>query len=162
MHLPIRYFMRYRNQIKDSNIKIVFSGRRDRISNKLNDLAKDIEDMTKNHQGITLNICFDYGSRDEIIRAIKKLNEAGEDIKDLNEETFSKYLDTANLGDVDLLIRTSGELRLSNFLLWQIAYAEFYFTDILWPDFDELELDKAIISYQNRNRRFGGIKEENK
>ncbi len=162
MHLPIRYFMRYRNQIKDSNIKIVFSGRRDRISNKLNDLAKDIEDMTKNHQGITLNICFDYGSRDEIIRAIKKLNEAGEDIKNLNEETFSKYLDTANLGDVDLLIRTSGELRLSNFLLWQIAYAEFYFTDILWPDFDELELDKAIISYQNRNRRFGGIKEENK
>lgn len=129
-------------------------------------LIDEIIDITKDHKGIILNVCFDYGSRDEIIRAIKKLvpdiNSGKVTLADLDSKTFANYLDTKDLGDVDLLIRTSGEERISNFLLWQIAYAEFYFTKVLWPDFSPAELDKAILSYQSRNRRFGGLKEDNK
>lgn len=166
MTLPIRYFNRYFNKIKESPYKIRFSGRRDRINQKLQDLMQELEEVTNNHEGLILNICFDYGSRDEIIRGIKKLytDLSNNKIKalDVTPELFDTYLDTAYLGDVDLLIRTSGEERISNFLLWQIAYAELYFTDVLWPDFDEIELDKAIISYSKRNRRFGGLKEQEK
>ncbi len=166
MSLPSRFFNHYKEKIRKSNIKIVFSGRRDRLSNKLNMLIDEIIDITKDHKGIILNVCFDYGSRDEIIRAIKKLvpdiNSGKVNLPDLDSKTFANYLDTKDLGDVDLLIRTSGEERISNFLLWQIAYAEFYFTKVLWPDFSPAELDKAILSYQSRNRRFGGLKEDNK
>ncbi len=164
MGLPVRFFNRYREEIKNSNIKIMFSGKRNRISPKLQMLMDDIINITKEHEGIILNICFDYGSRDEIIRGIKKIIPLIEDgkfkLEDLNEKTFNNFLDTANLPDVDLLIRTSGEERISNFLLWQIAYAELYFTKTLWPDFTTDSLDEAIINYQQRNRRFGGIKED--
>ncbi|MFH0806861.1 MAG: polyprenyl diphosphate synthase, partial [Elusimicrobiota bacterium] len=104
---------------------------------------------------MVLNLCLNYGSRQEIVAAFNKMAEAG--IKKTDEETLSKYLFTGSLPDPDLLIRTSGEQRVSNFFLWQIAYSEIYFTKVLWPDFDTAELYKAIIDYQSRERRFGGI-----
>ena len=109
-------------------------------------------------------IAVNYGSRDEITRAVKKIME---DVKagriteeEMTESRFASYLDTAGIPDPDLLIRTSGELRLSNYLLWQLAYAEFYFTDVPWPDFSKEELEKAIEQYNSRDRRYGGIKED--
>ena len=116
---------------------------------------------TKNHTGLTLTLCLDYGSYDEITTAFKQI--ADEVIKgqinidDITPEVITNHLFTKDLPQVDLLIRTSGEYRISNYLLWQIAYSEFYFTDVLWPDFNEEELNKAIYDYQNRNRRFGGL-----
>lgn len=116
------------------------------------------------YKDLNLTIAINYGSRDEMIRAIRHV---GTDIKegklqpeDLTEDQFSQYLDTADLPDPDLMIRTSGEQRLSNYLLWQLAYSEFYFTPVPWPDFDEEELKKAIAVYENRDRRYGGLREE--
>ncbi len=166
MALPARYYKRYKDKIVSSNIKVVSSGRKDHVDIELANLMNQIEEETKDHNGLILNICFDYGSRDEIVRGIKKLVSDLKDNKikeeDINVDSFNNYLDTANLGDVDLLIRTSGEQRVSNFLLWQIAYAEFYFTNVAWPEFNKEELEKAIISYNSRDRRFGGLKEEQK
>lgn len=116
-------------------------------------------DMTKNNSGMTLFVAVNYGGRTEIVDGIKAyLNDlqAGS-APELDDETFSRYLYTADAPDPDLLIRTSGELRISNFLLWQIAYAEFYCTDVLWPDFDRYELLRAMIAYQKRDRRFGAV-----
>jgi undecaprenyl diphosphate synthase len=108
-------------------------------------------------------MCINYGGRDDILRAVRAY---AQDYKEtgvlLDEDSFSRYLFSAGLPDPDLIIRPSGEMRLSNFLLWQSAYSELYFTDVLWPDFDARELDRAIISYQGRERRFGGVKEQKK
>lgn len=114
--------------------------------------------MTEKNEGPLINIGLNYGGQDEIIRAFKKYLKLAADPEELNPEIFNKFLDTANLPPVDLLIRTGGERRLSNFMLWQLAYTEFYFTDCLWPDFDEQELDRAIENYYERDRRFGGVK----
>ena len=107
-------------------------------------------------------MCLNYGGRDEILRAVRRFAAdcaAGErKPEDLDDALFSAYLDSAGIPDPELIIRPSGELRLSNFLLWQCAYSEFYFTDVLWPDFDEAELDRAIAAYHHRDRRFGGVK----
>ncbi len=166
MKLPVSYFRRYRNKIIESDVKIVFSGREDRCPLNLKNTIDDIREVTKDHKGIVLNICFDYGSQDEIVKATKEIAIMLRDglIKeeDINKELFESHLDTASLGNVDLMIRTSGEQRLSNFLLYQNAYAEFYFTDCLWPDFNLEEFEKALIAYQKRNRRFGAISEEKK
>ena len=119
---------------------------------------KEIEKLkeeTKNNDKITLNIAFNYGSRAEIVDAVNRIIKDGKE--NITEEDFSKYLYN-DFPDPDLVIRTSGEMRISNFLLWQIAYSEFYITDTLWPDFDEKEIDKAIESYNQRERRFGGVK----
>ncbi|MDU7968257.1 MAG: polyprenyl diphosphate synthase, partial [Paeniclostridium sordellii] len=109
-----------------------------------------------------LNIALNYGSRNDIKNAVidivKKCKSGKIDIEDINEDTISKYLSTKSIPDPDLIIRTSGEQRISNFLLWEIAYSEFYFTDVYWPDFNSNELRKAIYTYQNRDRRFGGLK----
>jgi undecaprenyl diphosphate synthase len=118
---------------------------------------------TKHNDGLKLNIAFNYGSRLEIINGIKQVIQDVNN-KDLNpdqldSDTFSEYLYTKGLPDPDLLIRTSGEIRLSNFLLWQLAYTEFYFTETLWPDFDEEEYEKALLAYQNRDRRYGTVEE---
>jgi undecaprenyl diphosphate synthase len=128
-------------------------------------LAPDIQELIAKTDSLShkidshtqANLCINYGSRDEIVRAIKKWSE-DETHPELTEETFSGYLYTAGIPDPDLVIRPSGEVRISNFLLWQSAYSEFYFTDVLWPDFSEKELDKAIEAYRKRDRRFGGVK----
>lgn len=161
MKLPIRYFKKAYKTIIESNIKIQVIGRRDRFPKELLDAIIEVEEKTKNHTGLTLTLCLDYGSYDEITTAFKQI--ADEVIKgqinidDITPEVITNHLFTKDLPQVDLLIRTSGEYRISNYLLWQIAYSEFYFTDVLWPDFNEEELNKAIYDYQNRNRRFGGL-----
>ena len=123
-----------------------------------------IGDITKNNGGLNFQIAINYGSRDEITRAVRTL---AEDVKEgklmpeeVNEACIERYLDTHDIPDPDLLIRTSGEQRLSNYLLWQLAYTEFYFTDVPWPDFSKQELEKAIEQYNRRDRRYGGVKEE--
>lgn len=128
------------------------------------DLKKSIvelEEATKNNTGLHFQVALNYGSRDEIIRGVKKMcTEAAEGIlspEQIDEQMIGKYLDTEGIPDPDLLIRTSGEQRLSNFLLWQLAYTEFYFTDVLWPDFNKKELEKAIDYYNGRDRRFGAV-----
>ena len=124
----------------------------------------ELEEATKNNGGLNFQIAINYGSRDEITRAVRTL---AEDVKEgklmpeeVNEACIERYLDTHDIPDPDLLIRTSGEQRLSNYLLWQLAYTEFYFTDVPWPDFSKQELEKAIEKYNQRDRRYGGVKEE--
>ena len=124
----------------------------------------ELEEATKNNGGLNFQIAINYGSRDEITRAVRTL---AEDVKEgklmpeeVNEACIERYLDSHDIPDPDLLIRTSGEQRLSNYLLWQLAYTEFYFTDVPWPDFSKQELEKAIEQYNRRDRRYGGVKEE--
>ncbi len=123
----------------------------------------ELEEASRNNGGLNFTIALNYGSRDEMIRAVKRLARDCVDQKvkpeDIDEKLYAAYLDTRELPDPDLLIRTSGELRLSNYLLWQLAYSEFYFTDVPWPDFTKEELIRAIEHYNSRERRFGGIKE---
>ena len=123
----------------------------------------ELEEASRNNGGLNFTIALNYGSRDEMIRAVKRLAQDCVDQKvkpeDIDEKLYAAYLDTRELPDPDLLIRTSGELRLSNYLLWQLAYTEFYFTDVPWPDFTKEELIRAIEHYNSRERRFGGIKE---
>lgn len=135
-----------------------------RLSEKFQKQIVEAERISAVYDDLNLTIAINYGSRDEMLRAMRAV---GKDVKEgrlapeeLTEELFDSYLDTRELPDPDLLIRTSGELRLSNYLLWQLAYSEFYFTDVPWPEFDEKELKKAIDTYGNRDRRYGGIKEE--
>ncbi len=135
-----------------------------RLDDKFQKQIIEAERISSVYDDLNLTIAINYGSRDELLRAIRR---AGTDIKngllsieDLDENRFGSYLDTRELPDPDLLIRTSGEVRLSNYLLWQLAYSEFYFTEVPWPDFNEQELKKAIDTYEGRDRRFGGIGEE--
>ncbi|MBU3876200.1 isoprenyl transferase [Faecalicatena sp. AGMB00832] len=124
---------------------------------------KELEEASKNNGGLNFTIAINYGSRDEMIRATRRLAQdcvdGKVDVSAIDERLYETYLDTHDIPDPDLLIRTSGELRLSNYLLWQLAYSEFYFTDVLWPDFTKEELVKAIEQYNSRDRRFGGVKE---
>lgn len=146
----------------DENIKINVLGRIAELPKDLKDQIHKIEEKTKNNTGLVLNICFNYGGRDEIVTATKNIAQKvldGElNIEDINERLFSDYLYTANQPDPDLLIRTSGEERISNFLPWQISYSEFVFTDKFWPEFNEQEFLNSIQIYQKRTRRFGGNK----
>lgn len=124
----------------------------------------ELEEFSKDYDELHFQIALNYGSRDEILRGVRKLAQDAVDGKvkpaEIDDEVFESYLDTAEIPDPDLLIRTSGELRLSNYLLWQMAYTEFYFTDVAWPDFHKPELIKAIEKYNERDRRYGGVKEE--
>lgn len=131
------------------------------------DIQKSIhrlEEFSKDQDGLNFQIAINYGSRDEMLRGMKKMltdyKEGSFRLEDLDEERFGSYLDTCGIPEPDLLIRTSGEQRLSNYLLWQLAYSELYFTDVPWPDFTKEELVKAIEDYNKRDRRYGGIKEE--
>ena len=149
---------------KKNNMRVRVLGDLSRLSPKLQEQILELERVSRAYDGFNFQIALNYGSRDEMLRAMKKMYT---DIKTgklsehaVTEEVFSGYLDTADLPDPDLLIRTSGEQRLSNYLLWQLAYSEFYFTDVPWPDFDEEELKKAVAAYQNRERRYGGLSEE--
>ena len=138
-------------------------GERSRFAPDLVKAIGRLEEETKENTGLTFVIAVNYGSRDEMVRAGRRMladaRDGRLDPESLTEDIFSGYLDTAGMPDPDLLIRTSGEERLSNFLLWQLAYAEFYFTDIYWPDFNKEELEKAIAYYNGRDRRFGGRNE---
>ena len=130
------------------------------LSPELQKLIEETNELSQHIDGFQANLCINYGGRDEIIRAAERYaNEVimGRYEGDLTEEAFSGYMYSAGIPDPDLVIRPGGELRVSNFLLWQCAYSEFYFTDVLWPDFDSAQLDKAIIAYQSRDRRFGGL-----
>lgn len=122
----------------------------------------ELEEKTKNNEGLHFQVALNYGSRDEIVRAARKLVEKANAMElkpeDVTEESFAEYLDTNGIPDPDLMIRTSGEQRISNFLLWQLAYAEFYYTDVPWPDFTKAELEKAIEAYNLRDRRYGLVK----
>lgn len=139
------------------NVRVRILGSRSGLSSDLLVLIKRVEETTKNNTAFHLNIAFNYGGRDEILRAAAKASSAGHDLQNMTEAQFGEFLDTTDLPDVDLVIRTSGEKRISNFLLWQAAYAEFVFTDVLWPDFALADLKAAIDEYNTRNRRFGNL-----
>ena len=143
---------------KDENIKVKFLGDLTRLSDELNVLIADAENNSKDATGLNLNIALNYGGRDEIVNAVKKLAASGADLTALTEQELSDNLYTSGMPDPDLIIRPSGEYRLSNYLIWQSAYAEYWFTDTLWPDFSEKDIDKAIISFASRDRRYGGTK----
>ena len=139
-------------------IRLKVLGDTSRLSPELRALIDRTDEISRRiKSGLTANLCINYGGRDELIHAIKAW-EADPERGELTEESFEKYLYTAGMPDPDLIIRPSGEYRLSNFLLWQCAYSEFYFTDTLWPDFDETEMDKALEAYAKRERRFGNAK----
>ena len=155
MNLFLKYIKSERKNMMKNGIRFYVSGRKNNIPKNLSEEIDRLQEDTKTNNKITLNIAFNYGGRAEIIDAIKKMSNA--DIENLDENNFSQFLYN-DFPDPDLVIRTSGEFRISNFLLWQIAYSEFYVTDTLWPDFDKTEIDKAIDSYNKRDRRFGGVK----
>ena len=157
MSLIERYLNRIEKQLDKSDIRLKVIGEKTKLNDYLLSVIDTIESKTKDHQGLTLNIAFNYGSKDEIVNAFKKM---ANDKVLFTKENVDKYLYTSESKDVDLLIRTSGEQRISNYLLWQIAYAEIYFTDVYWPDFNINELEKALDSFQNRKRRFGGLDNE--
>ena len=132
-------------------------GKLDKLPHKIQDKIKEAHELTKNNDAITVCMAFNYGSRDEIVEAMKSIVRDHVKAQDINERLINRYLYTDGIPDPDLIIRTGGEMRLSNFLLWQAAYTEIYFTDVLWPDFDKEELDKALIAYSKRTRRFGKL-----
>jgi undecaprenyl diphosphate synthase len=141
-----------------NNMKVRIIGDKAGLDKDIRDSIAALEEATKDNDGLKFTIAINYGSRDEMIRAMKRMVRDGHhDPEEFTEEMFSAYLDTAEMPDPDLLIRTGGELRLSNYLLWQCAYTEFYVTDVLWPDFSEEELLKAIESFNRRERRYGGV-----
>ena len=151
------YIKKIRKQAMENDVRVNFIGDLSKFSDKLYKECIDLIELTKNNNRSNFIIALNYGGRDEIIRTIKKMNDEKYDFNNITESDFSKYLDTSNYKDPDLLIRTSGEFRLSNFLLWQIAYTEIYITNVLWPDFKEEEFYKAIVEFQTRDRRFGKI-----
>ena len=146
-----------------NNMRVKVIGDITAFDSDIQESIKKLEDFSKDFTDLHFQIALNYGSRDEITRAVNRMLEdqkAGKLETPVSEDTISDYLDTAGIPDPDLMIRTSGELRLSNYLLWQLAYSEFYFTDVPWPDFKKEELIKAIEKYNERDRRYGGVKEE--
>lgn len=147
-----------------NNMRVRVIGEITRLSNAFQQRIHELETASASNTGLNLTIAINYGSRDEILRAVRHMVEDAREgkieTKGIDENVFSSYLDTRELPDPDLLIRTSGEQRLSNYLLWQLAYSEFYFTDVPWPDFHKKELELAIEAYNKRDRRFGGLTSE--
>lgn len=162
MQLFRYYMVRLLKIAKANNVRVKMIGDRTRFDQDIIDGINRLETETRDNTGLTFVIAVNYGGRDEITRAVKKLAAdcaVGKiAAQEITEATIDSYLDTAGMPDPDLLIRTSGELRLSNYLLWQLAYTEIYVTDCLWPDFDQAELEKAIAAYNRRDRRYGGAK----
>ena len=139
------------------NIRLVHLGRKDRLSKKMREKVQAAVELTKNNTGLTLCLAFDYGGRDEIVQAVRRIADAGIPGSNIAESVFAQYLYSPDMPDPDLLIRTAGESRISNFLLWQAAYTELYFTPVLWPDFGPEEVEEALSEYKRRQRRFGRI-----
>lgn len=161
MKLPEEFLGRFLPELITENVQVRVMGNKEQLpSHTIKAINKAIDDTCKN-DGLILNFALNYGSRYEMIEAIKQLvndNDNGKlEVEDINEELFSSYLMSSDIGEPDLLIRTSGEIRLSNFMLWQLAYSEFWFTDVYWPDFDKTNFIQAIVEYQCRTRRFGGV-----
>ena len=141
----------------EDNIRLVHLGRLDRLSEKLRGKVQSAVELTKNNTGLTLCLAFDYGGRDEIVRAARRIASTGVPGDNVDESLFAQYLDSFGIPDPDLVIRTGGETRLSNFLLWQAAYSELYFTPVLWPDFGPKDVEEALSEYKRRQRRFGKV-----
>ncbi len=162
MQLFRYYMVRLLKIASANNVRVKMIGDRRRFDRDIIDGINRLEQETRDNTGMTFVIAVNYGSRDEIVRGVRRLardcRDKVLDVESITEETFASYLDTAGMPDPDLLIRTSGELRLSNYLLWQLAYTEIFVTDCLWPDFNQEELEKAILAYNKRERRFGGVK----
>lgn len=162
MSLLLRYLKNAEEELGNDNARIRIIGDRTNFSNEIKFEMERVERVTSSNTGITVSLALGYGGRSEITNAMKNIARSLQDgtikIDDIDEDCISNHMYAADIPDPDLLIRTSGEMRLSNFLLWQSSYCECYFTDTLWPDFDEQALDEAIIAYQKRDRRFGGRK----
>ncbi len=161
MGLLKKYLLEAIGQMERDRVKMKFFGDLSPLTPELRELCQRTREISRHYEGCQVNICLNYGGRDELVRAAKAFAldcvEGKADPNHLSAEELGGYLYSKGIPDPDLIIRTSGELRLSNFLLWQAAYSEFYITDVLWPDFSKEELHRAIASYQNRDRRFGGV-----
>ena len=153
----LRDYLKDAENFMDENIKVKFIGNLEPLDDDIKELIKKDEDGSKDATGLKLNIAINYGGRDEITNAVKNILSDGVKAEDITEDTISENLYTAGMPDPDFIIRPSGEYRLSNYLIWQSAYAEYWFSDILWPDFKPKHLDQAIDDYNHRNRRFGGV-----
>ena len=164
MNLLRNYLKTCLKTAEKNNMRVRVIGDKAVLDDDIRERIAELEEATKNYDGLNFQIALNYGSRDEMIRAMRHLckdcKEGFIKVDQIDEELFAAYLDTHDIPDPDLMIRTSGEQRLSNYLLWQLAYSEFYFTEVLWPDFNKDELEKAIEYYNGRERRFGGIKED--
>ena len=155
MSLLMDYLVNAEKTLAGENVVIRAIGSRKELSEEMQKQIIKTEEFTKKNTGIVMNIALNYGGRDELVNAVREICKEGK--SDIDEKTIDEHLYTAGQPDVDLLIRTSGEQRLSNFMLWQVSYAEMWFTDKLWPDFKPKDLRQAILDYQNRGRRFGGV-----
>jgi undecaprenyl diphosphate synthase len=144
-------------ELHKNGIRIRHLGRREKLPVGLQQAITKAVELTKDNKGMTVSFAFDYGGRTEILDAVRKIVNEGIPPQKINEQLFDSYLYTAGLPEVDLVIRTAGELRISNFLIWQAAYSEYYFTKVLWPDFDSKEINKALLAYSQRQRRFGAL-----
>ncbi|MEA5002066.1 MAG: isoprenyl transferase [Christensenella sp.] len=162
MGLLIEYLQKELDEMHERNVIFNTIGDITKLPKEVIAVLENAKVKTKNNTGMTLNIALNYGSRTEIAEAVRKIAQEAKDgcvaVEDIDTQTISDHLETAGQPDPDLMIRTSGEERLSNYLLYQLAYAEFYFTPVYWPDFDEAEYEKALIEYQGRQRRYGGLK----
>lgn len=159
MQLLEKYLLESIEKMERDGIRLKILGDTEPLSDKLKALIERTDKISSEIKGFQANICLNYGGRDEIIKAARKYAQQvaeGRD-NDIDEKEFSSFMYSDGIPDPDLIIRPSGEIRTSNFLLWQSAYSEFYFTDVLWPDFDEAELDKALEAYSKRSRRYGGV-----
>ncbi|RQP23572.1 polyprenyl diphosphate synthase [Piscinibacter terrae] len=159
MGLVLVAVAKYLTKLADKGVRIVIVGDRNQVSDKLRQAWEQAESLTKDNTRITLSVCFNYGGRWDIVQAARAAMQAGVKPEELDETKLASFMSLAHAPDPDLFIRTGGELRVSNFLLWQAAYSEFVFTDCLWPDFGEAELDAALASFARRDRRFGGVKD---
>lgn len=161
MGLLKKYLLEAIGRMERDRVKMRFFGDLSPLDPELQALCRQTEEISTHYEGCQVNICLNYGGRDEVLRAAKAFAEecvrGDQKPEELTEEVFGSHLFSAGVPDPDLVIRPSGEIRISNFLLWQSAYAEFYFTDVLWPDFTKEELNKALAAYQGRSRRFGGV-----
>lgn len=164
MKLLYDYMKGCKKKAQKNNMRVRVIGDISRLNTDLQQAIRELEDFSKDFTGLTFIVALNYGGRDDIVRAVKKVTEDAAkgniDISKLTEADFAGYLDTADFPDPDLMIRTSGEQRISNFMMWQLAYSEIYYTDVFWPDFNRKELEKAIEYYNGRDRRFGGRNEK--
>lgn len=157
MELFLDFFDRYRDDLREMDCKILFMGKKDRLPENVLQTIEQAESESKDRQGLRLIIAFNYGGRQEILDAVEKIVADPNRPDELDEENFRNYLYLPDIPDPDLIIRSSGEMRISNFLMWESAYSEFWVSDVLWPDFTGDDLKRAISDYNKRNRRYGGI-----